>query len=61
MANRSWTSEPGHREGHLTENVGGLVNPFWSQGVQQAAGGREKISYLATSSGNSWEPSSSAC
>ena len=37
MANRRWRSEPGHREGHLNENVDGLVNPFWSQGVQHAA------------------------
>ena len=33
MANRRWRSEPGHREGHLNENVDGLVNPFWSQGA----------------------------
>ena len=37
MANRRWRSEPGHREGHHNENVGGLVNFFWSQGVQHAA------------------------
>ena len=37
MAHRRGRSVPGHREGHLRLNGGEPVNPFWSQGVQEAA------------------------
>ena len=37
MAHRRGRSVPGHREGRLHLNEGEPVNPFWSQGVQEAA------------------------
>eukprot|EP00435_Cladocopium_sp_Y103_P058759 s975_g20.t1 len=36
-ADHGGRSEPGHREGHPSENVDEHVNPFWSQRVQVAA------------------------